>query len=199
MAARPSPAKLPRDQREALLLDAAREEFGAQGYAGASLGAIAARAGVSKALVLTYFGSKDGLHAACAERAGSNLAVRIEEVITSRVDPADMALATLTAIFEGLDGRQQDWNVLNDRTAPSSTDAGKVARDQRRTIAEQATRGIANLDRFAALEKDDRDLLTSIWMSSVSAVVNWWLRHPDRTAAEMAERCGRILATLDDG
>lgn len=192
-----SPAKLPRDQREALLLDAAREEFGAQGYAGASIGAIAARAGVSKALVLTYFGSKDGLHAACTERAGTNLAARIEEVITSRVDPADMALATLTAIFEGLDGRQQDWNVLNDRTAPSTTDAGRVARDQRRTIAEQATRGIATLDRFAALEKDDRDLLTSIWMSSVSAVVNWWLRHPDRSAAEMAERCGRILATLD--
>jgi AcrR family transcriptional regulator len=192
-----SAAKLPRDQREALLLDAAREEFGAQGYAGASLGAIAARADVSKALVLTYFGSKDGLYAACAERAGANLAHRIEEVITSEVDPADMAMATLAAIFDGLDGRQQDWNVLNDRTAPTTTPAGRANLDQRRVIADQASRGIGRLDRFASLEEDDRAILTSIWMSAVSAVVNWWLRHPERGAAEMAERCGRILASLD--
>ena len=193
-----SPAKLPRDQREALLLDAAREEFGAAGYAGASLGAIAARAGVSKALVLTYFGSKDSLYAACASRAGTNLADRIEQVITSPLGPDAMALATLTAIFAGLEGRQQDWNVLNDRTAPSGTAAADALRLQRRTIAEQASRGVASLDRFAGLEADDREILTGIWMSAVTAVVHWWQRHPDRSAAEMAERCGRILATLVD-
>ncbi|MDO7868895.1 TetR/AcrR family transcriptional regulator [Nocardioides jiangxiensis] len=193
-----SPAKLPRDQREALLLDAAREEFGAQGYAGASLGAIATRAGVSKALVLTYFGSKDGLYAACASRAGVNLAERIEKVITSPLGPEAMALATLTAIFEGLEGRQQDWNVLTDRTAPGGTTAGDAVRDQRRTIAEQASRGVASLERFATLEADDREILTSIWMSAVTAVVHWWQRHPDRGVQEMAERCGRILATLVD-
>lgn len=191
-----SPAKLPRDQREALLLDAARDEFGRVGYAGASLGAIAARADVSKALVLTYFGSKDGLYAACVARAAGNLIERIEKVIISPLQPADMALATLNAIFEGLDGRQQDWNVVTDRTAPAGTPGGVAARVQRRALAAQAARGIAGLDRFAALDADDLDLLNRIWMSSVTAVVNWWQRHPERTPAETVERCARLLATL---
>lgn len=191
-----SPAKLPRDQREALLLDAARDEFGRVGYAGASLGAIAARADVSKALVLTYFGSKDGLYAACVARAAGNLIERIEKVITSPLQPTDMALATLTAIFEGLEGRQQDWNVINDRTAPAGTPGGDAARTQRRAIAEQAARGIGSLERFAGFEPEDLDLLNRIWMNSVTAVVGWWLRHPDRSAAETVERCSRIVAAL---
>lgn len=196
MTPAPSPARLSRDQREELLLDAAREEFGSQGYAGASLGAIAARADVSKALVLTYFGSKDGLYAACVTRAAKNLTDRIEAVITSPLGPTEMALATLSAIFEGLAGRQQDWNVINDRTAPPGTPGGDAARRQRRALAVQAAGGIGSLDRFAGLDADDIDLLNRIWMSSVTAVVNWWLRNPERTAAETVERCRRLLATL---
>ncbi|GAB2982446.1 TetR/AcrR family transcriptional regulator [Nocardioides montaniterrae] len=191
-----SPAKLPRDQRESLLLDAAREELGAKGFAGASLGAIAARADVSKALVLSYFGSKDGLYAACVQRAGDTLAPRIEEVINRPSPPGEMALATLTAIFTGLEGRQQDWNVLNDRTVPTTGDGARAGRAQRRLIADQAARGIAALSDFAELEDDDRDLLTAVWMGTVTAVVNWWLRHPDRTPGEMAVRCERVLGRI---
>ena len=191
-----SPAKLPRDQREALLLDAAREEFGAQGYAGASLGAIAARADVSKALVLSYFGSKDGLYAACVERAAANLSARIENVITSPLEPLEMALETLATIIEGLEGRQQDWNVINDRTAPAGTTGGDAGRAHRKAIAAQTARGIAGLERFAGMDTDDLDLLLRVWMNTVSAVVGWWLRHPDRTPAEAVDRCRRLVAAL---
>jgi TetR/AcrR family transcriptional regulator len=47
-----------------IILDAARAEFGEQGYAGARIGRIAARAGLNKQLIYYYFGSKAGLHAA---------------------------------------------------------------------------------------------------------------------------------------
>lgn len=53
------------DTRNAIL-EAAREMFAAAGYSGASVRAIAARAGVDAALVHHYFGSKDALFAAAA-------------------------------------------------------------------------------------------------------------------------------------
>ncbi len=190
------PARLPREERERLILDAAAEEFGRQGYGGASLGAIAGRAGVSKALVLTYFGSKDELYGACASRAGANVAGRIETVITSPLDLAAMAEATLAAIFDGLADRPHDWNVINDRTAPRGTEGAEAARRQRRVIAGQASRGILALRQLAGMEPDDLEIITAVWMNAVSAVVDWWLRHPDRTAAEMTERCTRVLTTL---
>lgn len=46
------------------LLDAALSEFAANGYEGARVGAIAARAGVNKQLISYYFGGKEGLYRA---------------------------------------------------------------------------------------------------------------------------------------
>ncbi len=46
---------------------AALERFGTDGYAGTSVRSIAADAGVSPALVLHHFGSKEGLRKACDE------------------------------------------------------------------------------------------------------------------------------------
>lgn len=192
----PGTAKLPREEREVLLLDAAREEFGALGYGGASLGSIAARAGVSKALIVTYFGSKDGLYAACAERAGGNLRNRIEEVLSAALPPAEAVPATLAAIFHELDGRQQDWHVLNDRTVPAGTPAADAANAQRRAVAEQASRGVANTEYFQSMETDDQEIVAAVWMSAVSAIVDWWLRHPDRGIDEMLQRCARVLTAI---
>ena len=109
---------VPRPHREQLILDAAANELGRYGYAGAALSRVAAGAAVSKPLVLSYFGSKDGLYVACIERAGANLIDRIEQVLSAGQPPVRMAQDTLAAIFTGLRPRPHDWNVINDRTLP---------------------------------------------------------------------------------
>src|SRR4029450_5516367 len=55
------------DATKAAILAAAREHFAARGYQGASLRAIALRAGIDPALVIRYFDSKQNLFAAAAE------------------------------------------------------------------------------------------------------------------------------------
>jgi len=52
---------------KAAILAAARERFGATGFQGATIRAIAADAGVAPAMVMRYFGSKDQLFAAAAD------------------------------------------------------------------------------------------------------------------------------------
>ncbi|MFI6521308.1 TetR/AcrR family transcriptional regulator [Spirillospora sp. NPDC050679] len=51
-----------------LILEAASAEFGAHGYAGARVGAIAARAGVNVQLISYYFDGKEGLYQAVSQR-----------------------------------------------------------------------------------------------------------------------------------
>ncbi|MFE3029993.1 TetR/AcrR family transcriptional regulator, partial [Nocardia tengchongensis] len=55
---------VPRAEREAQILDVAAAEIARVGYAGLSLAVVAAEAGVSKPLVYSYFGTKDGLYLA---------------------------------------------------------------------------------------------------------------------------------------
>src|SRR5215469_4575703 len=69
---RRSPAS-PERQRDpertrALILDAALAEFGARGYAGARISAIAARAGVNVQLISYYFDGKEGLYQAISQQ-----------------------------------------------------------------------------------------------------------------------------------
>lgn len=179
------------------MLDAAAYEFGTAGYQAASIAAIADRVGVSKALVLTYFGSKEGLYVACVERASVPLIDAIEAVIRTPQAPAAMAEATLAAIFRSLESRPHDWNVINDRSLPAGGRGATAATRVRRTIAGQARRGIEVVaESPAGGDRDDLALLTDVWMSAVSAVVNWWLRHPNRSAEEMATRSRRLVALV---
>jgi TetR/AcrR family transcriptional regulator len=56
------------ERTRALILDAAVVEFGAHGYAGARISAIAARAGVNVQLISYYFEGKEGLYQAISRQ-----------------------------------------------------------------------------------------------------------------------------------
>ncbi|TDD81299.1 TetR/AcrR family transcriptional regulator [Actinomadura rubrisoli] len=65
----PKPQERQRDaeRTRGLILDAALAEFGAHGYAGARIAAIAARAGVNVQLISYYFDGKEGLYQAISQ------------------------------------------------------------------------------------------------------------------------------------
>ncbi|WP_405138722.1 TetR/AcrR family transcriptional regulator [Nocardia sp. NBC_01388] len=197
MTVRTGSKGMPRGEREAQILNAAAIEFGTRGYASVLVADVAVRAGVSKPLIYLYFSSKDGLGAACAERAGSALAAKIAEAMGAPAPTFLAAAAVLDAIFTALEPRPHDWNVLYDHGAPPDTETATVARRYRRIIAEQAATGVWSALAAAGLS-DGRDLslLTHIWMNSVTAVVSWWLDNPDQTADDMSARAHRILTAL---
>lgn len=66
----PTPKERQRDPERTrrLILDAASAEFGAHGYAGARISAIAARAGVNQQLISYYFDGKEGLYNAISQQ-----------------------------------------------------------------------------------------------------------------------------------
>lgn len=66
--------RLPAAERRESILDAAAEVFGERGYAAAKTDAIAQRAGISQALVIRSFGSKEALFIATAERVVDRVA-----------------------------------------------------------------------------------------------------------------------------
>ncbi len=65
----PKPQERQRDPERTrkLILDAAVAEFAAHGFAGARIGAIAARAGVNQQLISYYFDGKEGLYRAISD------------------------------------------------------------------------------------------------------------------------------------
>jgi AcrR family transcriptional regulator len=70
--------RVARAVREELMLEAAEDIFGSAGFRGASMDEIAARSGITKAMLYQYFDSKEALYDACTERVRSRLFDELE-------------------------------------------------------------------------------------------------------------------------
>lgn len=186
---------VPRAEREDQILDAAVAEFGARGYAGGSVAAIAAAAGISKPLVYGYFGSRDGLYLACLRRAAGTL---FAAIAAAPAEPTlRLPIETLRAIFTALAARPHDWSVIHDRTPPPDGEAARTAAEIRAQFTGLAAGGVRELlGARGNTDLLDRSALTEVWIHTVTALVQWWLDHPGETADDMTARCERLLSVL---
>jgi AcrR family transcriptional regulator len=107
----------------ARIRDAALARFGADGIAGTSVRAVAADAGVSPALVVHHFGSKEGLRQACDDfvlegiRSGGEAAADALGEVLQAATPVRRYLAralldgtpAASALFDEIVERTQEW------------------------------------------------------------------------------------------
>jgi len=82
----------------AAILDAAEEEFAKSGLSGARTDAIAARTGVTKAMIYYYFTSKEALYQSVLERAFSTKISDIQQIVDSVQEP-ELALREILDYF----------------------------------------------------------------------------------------------------
>lgn len=189
---------MPRAEREQQILDAACQEFGRSGYAGMSLADVASAVGVSKPMVLAYFGTKEQLYIACVQRAGEIVGDHIEAAMEEAPPTLALPRAVLQAVFQALAPRPSDWLVIWDQTLPPGSEALAAARVARTRLAALAGQGVSTVGGAVAQLRDQKDIgvFTQGWMGMVGAMITWWIRHPDQSAEDMTERAGRVLAVV---
>jgi AcrR family transcriptional regulator len=188
---------VPRAEREQQIVAVAVDEFAARGYAGASMVEIAAKAGISKPLIYQYFGSKDGLYLTCLHQVAGDLVERLEVAELSVDDTVASRIYALQAIFEALEPQRSAWQLLYDTTMPTDGPIAEAAADYQARTQGLAASGSKS---FLAARGDhdalDTEVLTSVWMGVVGTVVTWWLAHPEVSAADMVQRCYRLIAAI---
>jgi len=186
---------VPRARREQQILDAATQEFGLRGYQAASVAAVAGRVGVTKALVHQYFGAKQDLYLACLTPVGERLVGAVRAAMGGGQDALDAPLAVLRAVFTALEGRRETWFVLYDATLPPGSEAAHAAGRYRAAIDRLAATGSAEVLRATGSSDPlDADALMYAWRGLVTALVRWWILHPDQCPDAMARRCARLFA-----
>ena len=94
-----SRARLPRDERRAILLTAALEVFTVSGYHAASMDEIADRANVSKPVLYQHFPSKLDLYIAVLDLHIDSLVFALQKAIASTKENKNRVKATVDAYF----------------------------------------------------------------------------------------------------
>ena len=150
---RPS-AGTPGDTRQAIL-DAARAQFAAKGFAGASMRSIAADAGVDASLISHYFGDKSRLLVATMQLPVNP----IEKIATVVQDgPDGMAERLLRTFLQAWDPHRDVFSTLVRTTLGSGDDHAPML---------QLARNVLITTLLGVLEGDDRELRATLIASEL--------------------------------
>lgn len=186
-----------RADREEQILEVASRVFGTRGFGPTGIGEIADQAGISKPLIYTYFGSKEGLLAACMVRAGNLIADDIDRTAASGEIGLARALVTLDGVFSMLEGRPWVWRLFFDPTRPQTPEIDDVIERYTGRLTSRADEGIAELMAYVGNQDPlDHSALAAVWSSIFDGLITWWLDHPEVSAAEMTERSARLALAI---
>ncbi|WP_375001802.1 TetR/AcrR family transcriptional regulator [Aeromicrobium sp. CTD01-1L150] len=188
---------VPRAEREQQILQVASVAFGTRGYAATGIAQVAADSGISKPLVYQYFGSKEGLYAACLDAAGHLLGTEIERIARDGSVGIERGIRTLDGMFAVLEDRRHVWRLLHDPTAPITGEITRIRQTHTTRITALAHEGVTELLALAGLDDElDVSAMTATWLGIVDSLMGWWVAHPEESAEAMVQRVGRLVGAL---
>ncbi|PXY21464.1 TetR family transcriptional regulator [Prauserella muralis] len=160
----PKPQERQRDPERTRqrILDAAAAEFGAHGYAGARVRAIAARAGVNQQLVSYYFDGKKGLYQAMTQQWQQR---RAELAPPGTPMPEQLRRYALEVLRDPEGVRMFAWSGL-DYTGPDD-DPDRAARTQLLSTSVDELRALQRSGRLPA-EVDPACLLVMLMAATMA-------------------------------
>lgn len=185
----PTRKRLPRAEREARMLDAAGRVFGEKGFQAAPMDEIAHASGITKALLYQYFGSKEGLYAACVERSRAELFTDIERALAD-VPPGPQRLRVFAErYFDSLEANRGSWWLLYGEAPSAAVNA--MRERNARTIA-GAVGGVLDPARRRP-DAAELDVLAQALVGAGEQVGRWWVERPDVPKAEVVDHFVTIV------
>jgi AcrR family transcriptional regulator len=112
METRATRRRVGRAERERQILDAAVTVFSLRGYQNSSMDAVAEQVGVTKPVLYSHFGSKEGLLLACIARVRTELLEATSAAAAAADGPEEMLRRGTLAFFDHLDAHRPAWSLL---------------------------------------------------------------------------------------
>jgi AcrR family transcriptional regulator len=170
------------------MLETAGRVFAARGFREASMDEIAEAAGISKPMLYSYFGSKEGLYFAFVNLAYREVIVAIDTAVTEAIAAGGRAEQQLRAgtraYYRYVSEHRDGFRVLFREMG----DAGGHLAEQRHRLHKRVSIAIAALLEDAEMpppEPETASALAEAWLSTARALADWWLDHSGRSPEDM--------------
>ncbi len=185
------PGRLPRGERRALLLDAAREAFVTAGYHAAAMDDIADLAGVSKPVLYQHFPGKLELYLAVLDEISESLIAMVREALGSTHDNARRVAATIAAYFDFVADKSGAFRLIFESDL---TNVPEVARRVSQTNRECAEMIAAVIMEDTGLSTAEAHMLATGLTGMAQTAARHWLQVRDGVSAAEAAQAISALA-----
>ncbi len=162
------------------MLRIAAEIFGEQGFYATNMDDVAARCGIAKPMLYSYFGSKKGLYKAVITKLSKDVTARVEALLDIenpeiRIEQTTLTLRTLLLTYNKV------WLQARDM-ARSDPDIAKLVDGFRYAIIDVQSKTYADLRPDGLSAEDALNIVTPYIvaiMGAAESASEWWLNNPD--------------------
>jgi AcrR family transcriptional regulator len=170
--AMPRGARLPRSERRAQLLDAAKDVFVQRGYHAAAMDEIAERAGVSKPVLYQHFPGKLDLYLALLDASIDEFDAQVRAALNSTHDNKKRVIATMDAYFSYVGSDNTSFRLLFENDLTSSPDV----RDRLDALTRRSAQAIAPvIAEDTGLSTEESQLLAAGMVGMAQVAARFWL------------------------
>lgn len=174
---------MPRQQRRALLLSAARAGFTERGYHATAMDDIAERAGVSKPVLYQHFDSKLDLYLAITREVSGEIVTMVEDALSSTDDNAARIVACLTSFFTSIDQPDSGYPLLFSSDLVHEPTVAGLLDDTRRACGEAIGRVLAT---DTDLSPQECVLIGTTVAGLAQTAAQHWFAHQHEMSREQA-------------
>ncbi len=178
--------RLPKRERRAQLLDAARQIFVTQGYHAAAMDDIAVRAGVSKPVLYQRFPGKKELYLALLDESVATLTEAVRSALEDTDDNAERVAAAIGAYFDFVDDPDGAYRLVFESDLVNEDDVRRRVERVDEACAAQVAVVIAA---DTGLSEDEAMLLAMGLTGMAQTSARRWIRNrralPKARAAEL--------------
>ena len=183
-------ARLPRTERRAQLLDAARDVFVAQGFHAAGMDDIAERAGVSKPVLYQHFPGKFELYLALLDASGESLVDAVRNALESTPHNKQRVAATVEAYFAFVDDPAGAFRLVFESDLTNEV----AVRDRLDAVNARCATLVGRVIHEDAGQGDDESMLLAVGLIGLAQVTaRYWAASGSRVPRDDASR---LIAAL---
>ncbi len=181
-----------REDRQALIIDAAREVFGQKTYDKASMAEIAKTAGIAKSSIYTYFKNQEELYARIVYMDScvflEDLETRIDQA-RKETDSGECLTICITGFLSYYIDHAAQWRMITHFALHGNKEMGAMG--QLNEIGRRLMDLFESVLRKQGCEKESRILAHTLF-SSLSGILIAFRNYPGRTEAERLAHMKRI-------
>ena len=184
-------ARMPREERRAQLLDAARDAFVQQGYHAAAMDSIAELAGVSKPVLYQHFPGKLELYLAVLDEINDSLIAAVRTALDSTTDNKKRVHATFDAYFDFVAHESGAFRLIFESDLPNEPEVASRVASTNEVCSELIAHVIIE---DTGLEIDTATLLATGLLGMAQTSARHWLHTPASISQSDAAKAMTSLA-----
>lgn len=184
--------KVPRAVREPQMLEVAGRVFAARGFHEASMDEIAEAADISKPMLYSYFGSKEGLYFAFVNLSYRDMIAAIDSAVAESAaagaGPKEQLRAGVRAYYQYVGEHRDAFRVLFREMGDPGGQLEQQRRRLRRRVAAAIQAMLQEVELAASTRPVSAEALAEAFLGAARGLADWWLDHSQWPAADVADQ-----------